>query len=145
MMPTDPSPTARTLVRQLLAREIAGAEQPDAVGAAIQRLCTRVSENLRSSLGDDGRNALLERAFARTRPQHPALTEIGRFEKTGASFDGVAASVDAHGVPVVTAAVESLLAALAHILGGLIGADMVMNLLDHDGQNSKAPDGRQAQ
>lgn len=144
-MPTDPSPTARTFVRQLLAREIAGAEQPDAVSAAIQRLCTRLSENLRRSLGDDGRDALLERAFARTQPTHPALTEIGHFGKTGACFDGVAASVDAHGVSVVTAAVESLLATLAHILGGLIGADMVMNLLDHEDQNSKSPDGRQAQ
>lgn len=142
-MPTEPSPTARDLIRQLLAQEIAAAKQPDAVGAAIQRLCSRVSENLRRSLGDDGRDALLERAFTRAQPQHPALADIGQIGKSGVSLD-VVAGVNAHGVPAVTAAVESLLATLADILGGLIGADMVMNLIDHDGQLSKAPNGRPA-
>lgn len=144
-MPTDPSPTTRALIRQLLAREIATAKQPDAVGAAIQGLCSRVSDNLRRSLGDDGRDALMERAFTRTQPQHPVLADIGRIGKTGVSLDDVVAGVNTHGVPAVSAAVESLLATLADILGGLIGADMVMNLLDHDGPLSKAPDGRQAQ
>jgi hypothetical protein len=41
--------------------------------------------------------------------------------------------------------VESLLTTLAEILGGLIGPDMVMSLLDQDGQLSKAPNGRQGQ
>lgn len=141
----DPSPTTRALVRQLLAQEIATDKEPDAVGAAIQRLYSRVSENLRRSLGDDGRDALLERAFTRTQPQHPVLADIGRVGKAGVSLDDVVAGVNAHGIPAVTAAVESLLSTLADILGGLIGADMVMNLLDHDGQLSKAPNGRQAQ
>lgn len=143
-MPTEPSPTARDLIRQLLAQEIAAAKQPDAVGAAIQRLCSRVSENLRRTLGDDGRNALMERAFARTEAQHPVLADIGRIGKTGVNLDDVVAGVNTHGVPAVTAAVESLLATLADILGGLIGADMVMNLIDHDGQLSQAPNGRPA-
>jgi hypothetical protein len=143
-MPTDPSPTTRALIRQLLAREIAAAKQPDGVGTAIQGLCSRVSENLRRSLGDDGRDALMERAFGRTQTEHPVLNEINRSGKTGVDLDDVVAGVNSHGVPAVTAAVESLLAALADILGGLIGADMVMNILDHDGQLSKAPNGRQA-
>jgi hypothetical protein len=86
----------------------------------------------------------MDRAFARTRPQHPVLNEIGRTGETGVSLDGVVDGVNAHGVRAVSEAVESLLATLADILGGLIGADMAMNLLDHDGQLSKAPDGRQA-
>ncbi len=135
----------RALIRQLLAREIGAAKQPDAVGAAIQRLCSRVSENLRRTLGDDGRNALMERAFARTEAQHPVLSEIGRIGKTGLNVDDVVAGLEAHGVPAVTAAVETLLSTLADILGGLIGADMVMNLIDHDGQPSKAQNGRQGQ
>jgi hypothetical protein len=129
----------------MLAREIAAAKQPDAVGTAIQRLCSRVSENLRRSLGDDGRDALMERAFARTRTEHPVLNEINRSGKTGVDLDDVVAGVNSHGVPAVTDAVESLLAVLADILGGLIGADMVMNILDHDDQLSKAPNGRQGQ
>jgi hypothetical protein len=144
-MPADPSPTTRALIRQLMAREIASAKQPDVVGAAIQRLCSRVSENLRRSLGDDGRDALMERAFTRTQPQHPPLGDIARTGTTAFSLGDIVAVVNAHGVTAVTAAVESLLTTLADILGGLIGADMVMNLIDHDGQLSKAPDGRQAQ
>ena len=144
-MPTDPTPAARALIRQWLAREIAAAKEPDTVGAAIQRLCFRVSENLRRSLGDDGRDALMDRAYARTQHQHPVLANIGRTGKSGVSIDDILAGIDAHGVPAVEAAVEALLATLADILGGLIGPDMVMNLLDHDGQLSKAPNGRQAQ
>jgi hypothetical protein len=144
-MPTDPSGTTRALIRQLLAREIAAAQQPDAVGAAIERLCSRVSENLSRTLGDDGRDALMERAFTRTQPAHPLLADIGRIDKTGVILDDVVAGVSTHGVPAVTAAVESLLATLADILGGLIGADMVMNLIDHEDQLAKAPDGRHTQ
>ena len=137
-MKMDPSSPTRPLIRQLLAREIGAAEGPDAVGAAISGLCSRVSENLRRSLGNDGRDALLERALTRAQPQHPVLIDIGRIEKTGVSLD-IVAGINTHGVSAVSAAVESLLATLADILGGLIGADMVMNLLDHDGQPSKAP------
>lgn len=144
-MQMDPSPTTRALVRQLLAREIAAEKEPDAVGNAIQRLYSRVSENLRHSLGDDGRDALLQRAFTRTKTQHPVLTDIGQIGETGVRLDDVVAGVNAHGVPAVTAAVESLLVTLSDILAGLIGADMVTNLLDHDAQHSNAPDGGQAQ
>ena len=129
----------------MLAREIASAKEPDAAGVAIQGLCYRVSENLRRSLGDDGRDALMERAFARTQAQHPVLSKIGRIGKTGVSLDDVVAGVNAHGVEAVTAAVESLLAMLADILGDLVGADMATNLIDQDGQLSKASNGRQAQ
>jgi hypothetical protein len=139
----DPSPTARDLVRHLLAREIAAEKEPDAIGAGLQRLCSRVSENLRRSLGADGRDALLQRAFTRTKNQHPVLTEIGQTGETGISIDSIVAGVNTHGAPAVTAAVESLLVTLADILAGLIGADMVTNLLDHDHQNPNAQNGRQ--
>jgi hypothetical protein len=86
----------------------------------------------------------MARAFAQCDARHPVLSEIGRVGKSGVSLD-VVAGVNSHDVQTVTTAVESLLATLADILGGLIGADMVMNLIDHDAQHSKAPDGRQAQ
>jgi hypothetical protein len=137
--------TAREIARQLLAREAAGADEPAAIAAAMQRVCTRTSENLRRSVGDDGYNALLARALARAQTEHPVVTAIRRVGDADISLDGVITSVDAHGLPAVTAAVESLLAAVVDVLSGLIGADMVMNLLDHDSPPRHAPSERHAQ
>lgn len=140
-----PPSTTRDMARQLLARETGGADRPEAVAAAIQRLCTRVSVNLRQSVGEDGYNALVARALRRTEPEHPVLTDIRRVADAGIYLDRVSAGVESHGVPAVRAAIESLLATLIDVLAGLIGADMVLNLLDHDDPSSHAPRSRQAQ
>ena len=121
---------ARDMARALLVREIGEAVQPADVAAAMQRVCNRVSASLRRSVGDDGYNALLSRALARTESDHPALTEIRRVVETRTDLDGVAAGVESHGVAAVTATVEAVLAALIDVLASLIGADMVPNLLD---------------
>lgn len=105
----------------------------------------RVSENLRRSVGDDGYNALLARALTRTQVEHPALMDVRGGGDADFFLNGIAASVDARGVSVVTAAVESLLATLVDVLSGLIGTDMVLNLLDHDGALPQAPSDRQTQ
>jgi hypothetical protein len=102
------------------------------VAAALQRALARVSANLRDSVGDDGRDALLTRALARTEPDYPALKGIRRLNNAAVHLDGVVASADAHGVAPVTAAIEALLAALVDVLARLIGEDMAMRLLDHD-------------
>jgi len=64
------------MARQMLAREIGGADEPAAITAAMQRALMRVSANLRRSVGDDGYNALVARAIARTQPAHPAVIEL---------------------------------------------------------------------
>lgn len=130
---TDTRPlTSRELARRLLEREIGAAEDPAVVAASMQRVCTRVSDNLRRAVGDDGHSALLARALARTEPHHPALANVHRMCDTGICLDGVAATVSSRGLPVVGAALEALLAALIETLSGLIGADMVANLVDHE-------------
>jgi hypothetical protein len=48
------------------------------------------------------------------------------------SYLDVIGGVDTHGVAAVSAALESVLAALVDMLSDLIGADMVRNLLDQD-------------
>lgn len=140
-----PPSKARNMARQLLARETRGADQEDAVAAALQRLCTRVSDNLRQSVGDDGCNALVARVLRRTEPEHPVLTDIRRVTDAGIYLDRVSAGVESHGIGAVQAAIEALLAALIDVLAGLIGADMVLNLLDHDDPSSHASRRRQAQ
>jgi hypothetical protein len=102
------------------------------VAAALQRALVRMCVNLGDSVGDDGRDALLARALARTESDYPALKDIRKLNNGAIHLDGVAASVEAHGVAPVTAAIEALLAALLDVLGRLIGEDMAMRLLDHD-------------
>jgi hypothetical protein len=114
------------------------------VGVALQRTCLRVSESLRDSMGEDGRNALLVRALARTEADHPALKSIVGLNEGGIQLNGVAASVEAHGVPAVTAAIEALLASLIDLLGRLIGEDMAIRLIDQDAPRSRKGGGAQA-
>jgi hypothetical protein len=99
-------------------------------GEAMQRAFTRVSENLRRSIGEDGYRALLGRAVARLQSNQPVWTNI-RYAGLGIDLDVVAA-VDRHGASTVSTALESLVAALFEILSDLIGAEMARNLLEHD-------------
>jgi hypothetical protein len=108
--------------------------------AALQRTLVRVCANLRDSVGDDGRDALLGRALARAESEHPALKDIRRLNHGAVQLDNVVASVEAHGVAAVTTAIEALLAALLDVLGRLIGEDMAMRLLDQD-LPGPSPDG----
>jgi hypothetical protein len=128
-MPHSP---AQEMARRLLTRETAAVGDPAAVAAVLQRACLRVSANLRDAVGDDGRDALLARALARTESDHPALKDVRGLNHGAIQLDNVVASVEAHGVAAVTAAIEALLAALLDVLGRLIGEDMAMRLLDHD-------------
>jgi hypothetical protein len=128
------------MARRLLARETSVAAEPAMVAAALQRVFLRVSANLRDSVGDDGCDALLARAFARAELDYPVLNDIRNLNNGTFHLGGVVVSVEAHGVAPVTAAVEALLAALLDVLGRLIGEDMAMRLLDHD-LPGPSPDG----
>ncbi|MBA2706450.1 MAG: hypothetical protein H0U59_01415 [Gemmatimonadaceae bacterium] len=126
------SANARDIARRLLTEEFAGSDDPTAIGVAMQRVYTRVSGNLRRSVGEDGYNALISRALAQVQPDHPVLSDLRRANDGGIHLDSVAETVGAHGAPAVSAALESLLATLVDVLSGLIGADMVINLVDQD-------------
>jgi hypothetical protein len=132
--------TARKLARELLERETVGMDEPAALGAAMQLVCTRVSENLRRTIGDDGYNALLVRALARTRSEQPGLGDLEPLDAAQIYVDGIAASVATHGSAVVSAALESLIAALLDILSDLIGADMAVSLVEQDGPSQSRSD-----
>jgi hypothetical protein len=126
---------SRDMARQLMALESAGAADP----VAIQRVCTRVWKNLRQSVGDDGYNALLSRVHAHTNGEYPAMASILVVGDGVVRLGDVSAAITAHGIPAVSAAVESMFTALVDILASLIGADMVLNIIDPDGSPSPAP------
>jgi hypothetical protein len=126
------SGSSLNVARRLVERATTDHSGHAAAGPALQQTCTRVLGNLRESLGDDGCNALLARALARTEGAHPPLKKIRRLYGDTIHLDGVAASVETFGAPAVTAAVESLFAALVAVLGRLIGEDMAVRLIDSD-------------
>jgi hypothetical protein len=119
------------MARELLERETAGAMDSQQFGAALERACSRVAENLRTCLGEDGYRALLARAFANTHDQQALFKDMQRMNAAGIDLD-VVTGVEAHGVATVSGALEALLAAVVDILSELIGADMVRSLLDQD-------------
>ena len=89
-------------------------------------------------MGDAGCAALFDRALARTEGAHPALKDLRGRADDGIRLDRIAASADAHGIENVTAAIEALIGALVDILTRLIGDDMTIRLLDHDGPQPPA-------
>jgi len=123
--------SSREIARQILEREAAGATEVDGLGDALERTFTRVSRNIRCSVGDDGYAALLARAVVTTAPDEPVLPVIPRSDAKGVDLD-IPTAVKAHGVHAVRAYLESLLAALVGILSDLIGEDMARMLLDPD-------------
>ena len=120
------------MARRLLARETAGVVVRAELATALQRVCTRVSANLRRSIGDDGYTALLARALRFTEPEHALLTSLRSADAVGIDLEAIAAGVETHGERTVTAALEALLSSLIDVLGSLIGADMVWSILTDD-------------
>jgi hypothetical protein len=127
------SPGSQEIARRLLALERAPGSSKDGAtptAAQLQQLCTRVTENLGDTMGDDGCTALLARALARTESAHPVLTIIRRISNGDIVLDGVAAGVESHGVGAVILGLEALFTALTDILGRLIGEDMALRVME---------------
>ena len=116
-------------MRRLLARE--GDHDGPKAREALRRVCMAVTDSLRESLGQDGCDALIARALARTQGEHPVLKEVPRSKGAGVGLDEVVAS-DAVHTPAVAAALEALLTAVLDILARLIGEDMATRIIDPD-------------
>ena len=130
------------LARRLLAHDTgAGTTAPDIAAVGLGKTCTRVSGALRNALGADGCNALLVRALTRTEAQHPLIGDLRGASEGNVSFDGLAKSVDDHGVVPVTAAIEALLAALIDILVRLVGEEMTIRITAADAAPHSATNG----
>jgi hypothetical protein len=133
-----PSASSVRFARRLLAHGASeNGQSPSAVGAALQRTVSRLSEALRDSIGDDGCQALLVRALAQAEKDHPLLNSVLRNEQDVIHFNGVAASVEKHGAAQVASAVEALVAVIVDVLARLIGEDMAIQIIDGDPPKSR--------
>ena len=113
---------------------------PRSAALALHRSYTHVSDALRNSIGEAGRDALLTRALACTEPAHPAVRNLHVLGHDGGSLDDIAASIETYGRDDTAAAIEALIGAVRDILTRLIGADLAMQLID-DGDRRPQPAG----
>ena len=134
------SANSAEVVRRILKREIdSGAEgDADAASAALMRACARVSATLRDALGDDGWNALLARAVARTEAADPIFRAGQVLNGQGISPEGLRESIGTHGVAATTTAIEAVLATVVDLLCRLIGENMAIRLIEHESTPPRA-------
>jgi hypothetical protein len=104
----------------------------DPLVSALHRACAAAVLNMKHSIGDDGCNALLSRAFAGTEAAHPLAAKLRDSTAFITSRERLSAAVVAHGGTAVEAAVEHLLAGLIAILARLIGDEMAIRVIDRD-------------
>ena len=124
---TPRSPAASDAARRLWERTAGDATAPENLAAAADRMCTELSAGLGRWIGAQGYHALVDRALALTRAEHPAL---GGIACVGGDGPAAAAAVGAHGAGKVTAGLVALVAAVIELLGRIIGDEMAVRLVE---------------
>ena len=137
------SRTAQELARRLLAREAPAEGAPDAVAAATEQVCGRVSANLSRWFGIDGTDALFARALVQAQADHPALANVRYSHQSAVCLERLAESARIHGTNAVADGVAAILTALIELLGRLIGQDIAMRLVEQS-VPADAPDDARA-
>ena len=137
------SRTAEELARRLLAGDAPAEHAPDAVAAAAERVCGRVSANLSRWFGTDGTDALFTRAVVRAQAEHPALANVRYSRQSPLCLQGLPETARTHGAAAADDGVAAILTALIELLGRLIGQDIALRLVEHSLQADAAADARE--
>lgn len=123
--------SARDLTRSLTARAVGDDVAAESDALAVLAACERAFVELSRSLGAPGFVTLLRRAKVTTERMHPWLGDLhlaGREPYLG----GVPELVQRHGGLAVIMGLEAILDTMFSVLGGLIGLDMVIRLVERD-------------
>ena len=120
--------TARDTAHRLIASESAPGSPPDE-GAAAERAVDRLSAELTGWFGPIGTHALLTRALAHARAEHPSLGAVTLGTPSALHIEGLADSARSHGAAGAAGAVE-LLAWIIELLGRLIGDELAAALVE---------------
>ena len=127
------SPAARVLARRLLASAAPAPTDETAAEVALpaaERVVLHLATELSRWFGPYGFHALLTRAVAEARAEHPALRHVRVGEPTAPTLHGLAAASGTHGADETVEGVEAALAALVDLLGRLIGEDLAVTFID---------------
>ena len=115
----------------MLAREATASDTQDAQIAAAERVLGRLQEHLLRWFGPDGFHAVLSRALATARKDHPALAHVRIEPRSEARLTELAASAHMYRPAELRDALLALVAATIALLSRLIGDDLVGRLLQH--------------
>ena len=138
-----PALTARDTARRLVARESVADGSPPDEGAAAERALRRLAGELTGWFGPLGAHALIKRALAHARAEHPSLDGVTLGAPSALHIEGLAEGARVHG-DAAAAGTLALLAWIIELLGRLIGDELAAVLVDagarHDaGQSAVRP------
>lgn len=130
-MPPPTEAAARELASQLFTRETSTPLGAETTGVA-DRVCRRVSDELARWVGNDGCRALFARglATARASGEHPVLEMVRISAGSVYCLDGLTEGAVRYGATAANDGATAVLSALIELLGGLIGQDMAVSLLE---------------
>ena len=93
-------------------------------------MCTELRAGLGRWIGTDGYRTLLDRALELVRVDHPAL---GGLSCMGGDEPAITAAVGTHGAAQVAAGMVAWVTGLIELLGGIIGDEMAVRLVEQMG------------
>ena len=124
---TQVSAVATEAARQFWAHDGLEAGAPEELGAAAEQGCARLRAVLTRWIGSEGYRALVDRALAQARAEHPAVAGL---QCQGGDVEVVAAAVGGHSAAEVREGILALVAQLIDLLSRLIGEDMATRLVE---------------
>lgn len=113
---------------------------PDAVATGAERAFAHLFRSLSQWVGTVGCNALFARALALSTPQHPVLRGV-RFQLQNEvpQLECLAENAREYGSQATTEGATTVLASIITMLGGLIGEDITMRILEESPRASETP------
>lgn len=132
MPPT--SPAADAVARRLLAEALATSDASEGQSrdpvAAASRVLARLGDALARWFGPYGYFAVLSRALAQARVDHPALAEVVVRGPASAVLEGLPEAAHAHGAHATLEGITNVLAGVVDLLGRVIGEDLAPQLVE---------------
>ena len=133
---TQLSAVATEAARQFWAHDGLEAGTPEEMAAAAEQGCARLRAVLTRWIGSEGYRALVDRALAQARTEHPAVAGL---QCQGGDLEGVAAALGTHSATEVKEGILALVARLIDLLSRLIGEEMATRLVQQAWAGSAHP------
>jgi hypothetical protein len=132
------SPAVDIATRLLTQHGTSDVPTADDVAASAEHLFSQLFAGLSRWFGPFGSTALVGRALARAQVEHPSLASVTVAGTAPPSLSGFSDSVRTHGAKAGTDGILAILAALADLIGRLIGDDLALTLLEQSAQRPEA-------
>jgi hypothetical protein len=131
---TQRSAAATEVARGLWQRAVGDSTTPEDVAVAATRMCTQLRVGLTRWVGGMGYRALIDRALLLARAEHPAL---GSLSCHGEGEPVTAGAVRSYSAAEVGTGMVALVAALAELLGRILGEEMAVRLVEQSGMQNE--------